>query len=133
MAVFIVLWPYLLTTKLRCLQRKNIGHTTLPVRKSCPSNFGKQMGTIFRYSSSSSSIKSKSFLTCTRAMSFHNLSLLLKNCGCIEKDSTSRSWWTNHSWSLRRSHSPHLTRIWSGSKSLEYQWFIPWLYVLGFS
>ena len=27
MIVFIVLWPYLLTTKLRCLQRKNIGHT----------------------------------------------------------------------------------------------------------
>ena len=28
MAIFIVLWPYLLTTKLRCLQKKNIGHTT---------------------------------------------------------------------------------------------------------
>ena len=27
MAVFIVLWPYLLTTKLRCLQKNNIGHT----------------------------------------------------------------------------------------------------------
>ena len=27
MAIFIVLWPYLLTTKLRCLQKKNIGHT----------------------------------------------------------------------------------------------------------
>ena len=29
MPVFIVLWPYLLTTKLRCLQKKNIGHTNL--------------------------------------------------------------------------------------------------------
>jgi hypothetical protein len=29
MAGFIVLWPYLLTTKLRCLQKNNIGHTTL--------------------------------------------------------------------------------------------------------
>ena len=28
MAVFIVLWPYLLTTKLRCLQKNNIGHTS---------------------------------------------------------------------------------------------------------
>ena len=27
MAVFIVLWPYLLTTKLRCLQKNNIVHT----------------------------------------------------------------------------------------------------------
>ena len=27
MSVFIVLWPYLLTTKLRCLQKNNIGHT----------------------------------------------------------------------------------------------------------
>ena len=27
MAVFIVLWPYFLTTKLRCLQKNNIGHT----------------------------------------------------------------------------------------------------------
>ena len=27
MAVFIVLWPYLLTTKLMCLQKNNIGHT----------------------------------------------------------------------------------------------------------
>ena len=27
MAIFIVLWPYLLTTKLRCLQKNNIGHT----------------------------------------------------------------------------------------------------------
>ena len=26
MAVFIVLWPYLLTTKLRCLQKNNIRH-----------------------------------------------------------------------------------------------------------
>ena len=29
MAIFIVLWPYLLTTKLRCLQKTNIGHTSL--------------------------------------------------------------------------------------------------------
>ena len=29
MAVFIVLWPHLLTTKLRCLQKNNIGHTRL--------------------------------------------------------------------------------------------------------
>ena len=27
MAVFVVLWPYLLTTELRCLQKNNIGHT----------------------------------------------------------------------------------------------------------
>ena len=27
MAIFIVLWPYLLTAKLRCLQKNNIGHT----------------------------------------------------------------------------------------------------------
>ena len=27
MAIFIVIWPYLLTTKLRCLQKNNIGHT----------------------------------------------------------------------------------------------------------
>ena len=27
MAIFIVLWPYLLTTKLRCLQKNNFGHT----------------------------------------------------------------------------------------------------------
>ena len=27
MAVFIVLWPYLPTTKLRCLQKNKIGHT----------------------------------------------------------------------------------------------------------
>ena len=26
-AVFIVLWPYLLTTKIRCLQKNNFGHT----------------------------------------------------------------------------------------------------------
>ena len=31
MAVFIVFWPYLLTPKLRCLQRKNIGHTNGPI------------------------------------------------------------------------------------------------------
>ena len=29
MAVFIDLWSYLLTTKLRCLQKNNIGHTKL--------------------------------------------------------------------------------------------------------
>ena len=27
MAVFVVLWPYLLITKLRCLQKNNTGHT----------------------------------------------------------------------------------------------------------
>ena len=27
MDIFIVLWPYLLTTKLRCLQKNDIGHT----------------------------------------------------------------------------------------------------------
>ena len=27
MTFFLVLWPYLLTTKLRCLQKNNIGHT----------------------------------------------------------------------------------------------------------
>ena len=27
MAVFIILWPYLSTTKFRCLQKNNIGHT----------------------------------------------------------------------------------------------------------
>ena len=27
MVIFIVLWPYLLTTLLRCLQKNNIGHT----------------------------------------------------------------------------------------------------------
>ena len=27
MAIFVVLWSYLLTTKLRCLQKNNIGHT----------------------------------------------------------------------------------------------------------
>ena len=31
MAVFIVLWPYILTAKLRCLQKSNIGHTILGV------------------------------------------------------------------------------------------------------
>ena len=31
MAIFIVLWPYLLTVKLRCLQKNNIGHTNLGV------------------------------------------------------------------------------------------------------
>ena len=30
MAVFIVSWPYLLTTKPRCLQKNNIGHTKEP-------------------------------------------------------------------------------------------------------
>ena len=30
MTIFIVLWPYLLTTKLRCLQKNNIGHTIPP-------------------------------------------------------------------------------------------------------
>ena len=34
MAVFIVLWSYLLTTKLRCLQKKNIGHTNVPSKPS---------------------------------------------------------------------------------------------------
>ena len=29
MAVFIILWPSLLTTKLSCLQRNNFGHTNL--------------------------------------------------------------------------------------------------------
>ena len=29
MAVFVFLWPYLSTTKLRCLQKNNIGHTNL--------------------------------------------------------------------------------------------------------
>ena len=28
MAVFVVLWPYLLTTKFSCLQKNNFGHTT---------------------------------------------------------------------------------------------------------
>ena len=28
MAIFVVLWSYLLTTKLRCLQKNNFGHTT---------------------------------------------------------------------------------------------------------
>ena len=32
MAIFIVLWPYLLTTKLRCLQKNNMGHTNLSDR-----------------------------------------------------------------------------------------------------
>ena len=27
MADFVVLWPYLLTTKLSCLQKNNFGHT----------------------------------------------------------------------------------------------------------
>ena len=27
MAVFVVLWPYLLTTKLSCLRKNNFGHT----------------------------------------------------------------------------------------------------------
>jgi hypothetical protein len=31
MVVFIVLWPYLLTTKLRCLQKNNIGHTIVRI------------------------------------------------------------------------------------------------------
>ena len=30
MDVFEVLWPYLLTTKLSCLQKNNFGHTTGP-------------------------------------------------------------------------------------------------------
>ena len=38
MAVFIVLWPYLLTTKLRCLQKNNIGHTIM----QCPDNKEKK-------------------------------------------------------------------------------------------
>ena len=29
MAIFIVLWPYLLTIKLRCLQKNNFGHANL--------------------------------------------------------------------------------------------------------
>ena len=33
MAIFIVLWPYLLTTKLRCLQKSNIGHTNMDTAK----------------------------------------------------------------------------------------------------
>ena len=32
MAVFIVLWPYLLTTKIRCLQKNKIGHTNAPTK-----------------------------------------------------------------------------------------------------
>ena len=28
MAIFIVIWPYLLTTKLRCLLKNNNGHST---------------------------------------------------------------------------------------------------------
>ena len=31
MAVFIVLWPYLLTTKLRSVIRHNLGHSNVPV------------------------------------------------------------------------------------------------------
>ena len=31
MAIFVVVWPYLLTTKLRCSQKNNIGHTNLDV------------------------------------------------------------------------------------------------------
>ena len=31
MAVFIVLWPYLLTTKLRSVIRHNLGHSTAPL------------------------------------------------------------------------------------------------------
>ena len=31
MTIFIVLWPYLLTNKLRCLHKNNIGHTNLGV------------------------------------------------------------------------------------------------------
>ena len=31
MAVFIVLWPYLLTAKLKFVIRHNLGHSTLPV------------------------------------------------------------------------------------------------------
>ena len=31
MDVFLVLWPYLLTTKIRCLQKNDIGHTTAAV------------------------------------------------------------------------------------------------------
>ena len=27
MAIFVVIWPYLLTTKIICLQKKNFGHT----------------------------------------------------------------------------------------------------------
>ena len=33
MAVLIVLWPYLLTSKLRCLQKNNTGHTKLGVEE----------------------------------------------------------------------------------------------------
>ena len=29
MAILVVLWPHLLTTKLSCLQKKNFGHTIL--------------------------------------------------------------------------------------------------------
>ena len=29
MVIFIVLWPYLLITKLSCLQKNNIGHTSI--------------------------------------------------------------------------------------------------------
>ena len=33
LAIFIVLWPYLLTDKLRCLQKNNIGHTNVSVER----------------------------------------------------------------------------------------------------
>ena len=40
MAVFIVLWPYLLTTKLRCLQKNNIEHTKQPAVAARPTVLG---------------------------------------------------------------------------------------------
>ena len=42
MAVFIVLWPYLLTTKLRSVIRHNLGHSNLygRVRKLFTSFYG---------------------------------------------------------------------------------------------
>ena len=33
MAIFIALWPYLVTTKLRCLQKNNIGHTMVKCKE----------------------------------------------------------------------------------------------------
>ena len=52
MAVFIVLWPYLLTTKLRCLQKNNIGHTIIHIK-----NGQNLFNNIYRYNMAISVLK----------------------------------------------------------------------------
>ena len=52
MAAFIVLWPYLLTTKHRCLQKNNIGHTNLPPFASTSFKSSQNKFLMFAFSAS---------------------------------------------------------------------------------